>query len=87
MAASERCISCRAATRGGVFALGYPTITVLGHLINLAELVTLAGVLYVLLVGGATLFNALTSRSPASGRKLLREIRSSNKDSASETQL
>jgi signal transduction histidine kinase len=63
--------------RVGVYALGYPMITPFGHLVNLAELVTLAGTLFVLLIGGATLFNALTSSTPASGRALLREIRSS----------
>jgi signal transduction histidine kinase len=63
--------------RGAIYALGYPVITRFGHLVNLAELVTLTGVLYLLLLGGATLFNALTSRMPASGRALLREIRSS----------
>jgi signal transduction histidine kinase len=63
--------------RGGIYALGYPVLTPLGHLVNLAELVTLAFVLYVLLLIGATLFNAATSRTPASGRALLREVRSS----------
>ncbi len=33
--------------RGGIYALGYPVITWVGHLINLAELVMLAAVLYV----------------------------------------
>jgi signal transduction histidine kinase len=63
--------------RGAIYALGYPVITGFGHLINLAELVALTSVLYLLLLGAATLFNALTSRMPASGRALLREIRSS----------
>jgi signal transduction histidine kinase len=63
--------------RGGIYALGYPVITWSGHLMNLAELVTLTGVLYVLLLAGATLFSVATSRTPASGRALLREIRSS----------
>ena len=63
--------------RAGIYALGYPVITWFGHLVNLAELVTLTGVLYIVLLGGATLFNALTSPTPASGRALLREIRSS----------
>ncbi|MGE5244651.1 MAG: ATP-binding protein [Betaproteobacteria bacterium] len=63
--------------RGGIYALGYPVITWFGHLVNLAELVTLIGVLYLALLLGATAFNALTSRTPASGRALLREIRSS----------
>ena len=63
--------------RGGIYALGYPVLTWFGHLVNLAELAALAVVLYLLLLGGATVFNALTSRTPASGRALLREIRSS----------
>ncbi len=63
--------------RGGIYALGYPVIAWFGHLVNLAELVTLIGVLYVALVLAATAFNAMTSRTPASGRALLREIRSS----------
>ena len=63
--------------RGGIYALGYPVLTWFGHLVNLAELAALAVVLYLLLLGGATIFNALTSRTPASGRALLREIRSS----------
>jgi signal transduction histidine kinase len=63
--------------RGGIYALGYPVVTWFGHFINLAELVTLTGILYVALILGATLFNVLTSRTPASGRALLREVRSS----------
>jgi signal transduction histidine kinase len=63
--------------RGGIYALGYPMLTWFGHLVNLAELVALAVVLYLVLLGGGTIFNALTSRTPASGRALLREIRSS----------
>ena len=63
--------------RGGVYALGYPVITWFGHLINLVELGTLTMVLYVMLLGAGTLLNALTSRSPTSGRALLREVRSS----------
>ncbi len=63
--------------RGGIYALGYPIVTWFGHLINLAELVFFCGVLYALLVVGATIFNTLTSQVPASGRALLREIRSS----------
>ena len=63
--------------RGGIYALGYPVITWTGHLINLAELVMLAAVLYLLLIGGSTVFSTLTLRSSASGRELLREVRSS----------
>jgi signal transduction histidine kinase len=63
--------------RGAIYALGYPELTSFGHLVNLAELIVLTGVLFVALVAGATIFNALTSRTPASGRALLREVRSS----------
>jgi signal transduction histidine kinase len=63
--------------RGGIYALGYPVITWFGHFMNLAELVTLIGVLYVTLLAAASLFNVLSSRTPASGRALLREVRSS----------
>jgi signal transduction histidine kinase len=63
--------------RGGIYTLGYPVIGWAGHLIKLGELVFLSAVLYTLLLTGATLFNIVTSRTPASGRALLREIRSS----------
>ena len=63
--------------RGGIYALGYPTVTWTGHLIRLAELMMLAFVLYMFLVVCATLFSAMMLRTPESGRALLREIRSS----------
>jgi signal transduction histidine kinase len=63
--------------RGGIYALGYPVISWTGHLINLAELVMLAAVLYVALLVVSTLFSALTLRTAPSGRALLREVRSS----------
>jgi signal transduction histidine kinase len=63
--------------RGEIYALGYPVITWTGQLINLAELVLLVLVLYTVLLAAVTLFSALTSRVPATGRALLREIRAS----------
>lgn len=63
--------------RGGIYALGYPVLTWFDHLVNLGELVFFCGVLYVVLLAGATAFNGLTSQTPANGRALLREIRSS----------
>jgi signal transduction histidine kinase len=63
--------------RGGIYALGYPVITLFGHLVNLGELVFLVGVLYLTLLAGVALANGITSRTPASGRALLREIRAS----------
>jgi len=61
--------------RGGIYALGDPVITALGHLINLAELATLALALFILLIAGATVFNTVFSHAPATGKALLREIR------------
>jgi signal transduction histidine kinase len=63
--------------RGGVYALGYPVVTWFGHLVNLAELVTLTFALYILLLAGSTAFNALFSTGPVSGRALMTELRSS----------
>jgi signal transduction histidine kinase len=63
--------------RGGIYALGYPVITWTGHLINLAELVMLAAVLYAAMLAASTLFSGVTGRRAASGRALLREVRSS----------
>ena len=61
----------------GIYALGYPVVTWRRNFVNLAELVVLAGVLYVLLLAGAAIVTAGTSRTPASGPSLLREIRAS----------
>jgi len=63
--------------RGAIYALGYPVVSWLGHVINLAELALLTGVLYVIVLIAATIFSALTARTPATGRALLREVRSS----------
>jgi signal transduction histidine kinase len=63
--------------RAGIFALGYPLITWPGHLVNLAELTTLAALGYALYLCGAWAIGMMTSHRPASGSSLLREIRSS----------
>jgi len=63
--------------RFGIYALGYPVISPAGHLTNLAELVLLVGVLYVAARLLLTLVALFTTRTPASGRALLREVRSS----------
>ncbi|MGE0450767.1 MAG: ATP-binding protein [Vicinamibacterales bacterium] len=63
--------------RGGIYALGYPVITRFDHLVNLGELVFLTGVLYVCLLIAGAFVNVAGSRTSASGRELLREIRSS----------
>jgi signal transduction histidine kinase len=63
--------------RAGIYAVGYPRVSRLGHVINLAEAATLAAVLYGMMLAGATLFSLVTGFGPASGRALLREIRAS----------
>src|SRR6185369_15685222 len=63
--------------RGGCYALGYPVITWGKHFVNVAELIFLVGVLYVGILVAVSIVNAAISRTPASGRALLREIRSS----------
>jgi signal transduction histidine kinase len=63
--------------RGGIYALGYPVIDRTGHLMNLAELVLLVGVLYLAGRVLLTIVGMLTMQTPASGRALLREVRSS----------
>jgi signal transduction histidine kinase len=60
----------------GIYALGYPTITMLGHLINLGELVVLTAVLYVILLAAVALYRVVTRQRPTRGRQLLRETRS-----------
>ena len=63
--------------RGGIYALGYPVITWFGHCINLAELVDADRRAVCRARPGARSSTPLTSRTPASGRALLREVRSS----------
>jgi nitrogen fixation/metabolism regulation signal transduction histidine kinase len=63
--------------RGGCYALGYPVITWGKHFVNVAELIVLVAVLYIAILAGVTIVNAAISRTPSSGRALLREIRSS----------
>jgi signal transduction histidine kinase len=62
--------------RGGIYALGFPVVTPLGHLVNLAELTVLAVVSYLLLLTGNAVFGAL-SRRAMTAPALLREVRAS----------
>jgi signal transduction histidine kinase len=62
--------------RGGIYALGFPVLSTVGHLVNLAELVVLACVAGLILVP-LTLALDLARGSPTSGPALLREIRAS----------
>jgi signal transduction histidine kinase len=60
--------------RAGIYALGFPVTSALGHLVNLAELTVLAVGTYILLLGANALFRfGRRTSAPA----LLREVRAS----------
>ena len=63
--------------RVGIYVIGYPVVTRLDHLINLAELTTLVGLTYAALLLLAWSVSALGGTAAASGRALLREVRAS----------
>ena len=63
--------------RVGIYVIGFPVVTRLDHLINLAELTTLVGLTYVLLLALSWSVSALGGTTAASGRALLREVRAS----------
>ena len=62
--------------RGGIYALGFPVIAPLDHLVNLAEVTVLSLVLYVLLLLANAIFKWL-SRRDLGGAALVREFRAS----------
>jgi HAMP domain-containing protein len=63
--------------RGGIYVLSTFTETGFGHLIVVAELVTLSLVTFLCGIGAALLYGAVAARTPTSGRALLREVRAS----------
>jgi signal transduction histidine kinase len=63
--------------RVGIYVIGFPVVTRMDHLINLAELTTLVGLTYVVLLTLAWSASALGGTAAASGRALLREVRAS----------
>jgi signal transduction histidine kinase len=63
--------------RGGIYALGYPVVPPIGHLVNLAELGTLAASVYLALVLALVAGGTIAGRQVSRGRDLLREIRAS----------
>jgi hypothetical protein len=63
--------------RGAIYALGYPRASAFGHLISLAELVALAGATYLVLLLASAVYGLIATRTPTSGRGLLREVRAS----------
>lgn len=63
--------------RGGIFAIGYPVLSLFDHLVHLAELTTLAGAGFVIVLVGTAIFTRIGRQQPRIGRALLREIRAS----------
>ena len=62
--------------RGGIYALGFPVVTVLGHMMNLAELTVIGAVAFLAVVVLAAIFSTVARRT-TSARALLREVRAS----------
>ncbi|MEX2661906.1 MAG: HAMP domain-containing sensor histidine kinase [Vicinamibacterales bacterium] len=63
--------------RNGIYALGYPALTLFDRFVHLAELTTLAGAAFVLVLMGTAFFTRVARERPRVGRALLREIRAS----------
>jgi signal transduction histidine kinase len=63
--------------RAGIFAIGYPVLSVFDHFVHLAELTTLAGAGFVIVLLGTAIFTRIGRQQPRIGRALLREIRAS----------
>ena len=63
--------------RAGIYVLGTANQTPFGHLVTLAELVTLAFAAFVVMLLGVVIANVLLSRTPATGRAWLAEVRAS----------
>ena len=63
--------------RARIYAIGYPLPTLFDHFVHVAELTTLAGAVFVLVLLGTAVFTRISRERPRIGRALLREIRAS----------
>lgn len=63
--------------RLALYVVGYPRIQVLGHLVHLAELATLAAVGTVLLLAAVSILHWVNRRGPQPGTLLVSEVRAS----------
>ena len=63
--------------RARIYAIGYPMLTLFDHLVHLAEVTTLAGAAFVLVLLATAIFTRMSRERPRVGRALLREIRAS----------
>jgi signal transduction histidine kinase len=62
--------------RGGIYGLGFPVVTLLGHMMNLAELTVIAAATFLAALLLSAIFSTVARRT-TSARKLFREIRAS----------
>ena len=62
--------------RGGIYVLGFPIVSALGHVVNLAEITVLAWLTYALLLAVTAIFGTV-SRRGGTAPALLREVRAS----------
>ena len=63
--------------RGSIYALGFPVVTPVGHVVSIAELTILAFLAYALLLVAVALVNIATRHTFVSPRLLIREVRGS----------
>jgi signal transduction histidine kinase len=63
--------------RSGIYALGYPALTLFDHLVHLAELTLLAAALYVLGLAGLAFYACVARRRAPAAGALLRDVRAS----------
>ncbi len=63
--------------RAAIYVLGTADATAFGHLVTVAELVSLAFAVFVVLLLATVSANFILSRAPATGRALLAEVRAS----------
>ncbi len=63
--------------RLALYVVGFPRTRVLGHLVHLAEITTLAGVGTLLLLAAVSILHRVNRRGPQPGTLLVREVRAS----------
>jgi signal transduction histidine kinase len=63
--------------RNAIYGLGYPALTTFDRFVHLAELTTLAGAMFVIVLMITAFFTRIARERPRVGRALLREIRAS----------
>jgi signal transduction histidine kinase len=63
--------------QNGIYALGYPALTLFDRFVHVAELTTLAGLTFVIVLVATAMFTRIARERPRVGRALLREIRAS----------